>query len=500
MSTLLQTSGLYDLAARWEADRMLVEHAAIEQFSASVAALLQALGDDENYWAGVSRPLKGLRWRMATVPLPLNHTAIRVQETADAVVPRLRRCKHLLPDLAPLAEHLADQLEHFCASEDDPLGDAARQVAADTGPATVLLLIDGNCAKAVGAAFGDSFRAMTTGQLLRSRAGLVIATGPFSWFPRSLLQAPRAEQFTFAYFGWLRDRNPDLDLLIGTEKRLRQALAPAPERQVAAPVASQQDAGAWVPRIEWKAVARAAQRVDASGESVAAQLFLLASGEGVYLESRDRATAFVADLEYEVSVGQMRVADISVGTFLVVRTQGDGDYVRDLADRLLGQRSQHLRDLQRRIKRNLAAEITKDGTAEVARRLTRLGSPIANENNLRRWASSDSIRTHDFADFSAICELIEERNPKWLWDAMGELQAAHQQAGNEVRKLLVGEIRKADGAVLLQQGWADYDVEEIEGEGNLRVARVTGRAPDEAEVPRSRLRRAFPVQGDLWLG
>ena len=59
---------------------------------------------------------------------------------------------------------------------------------------------------------------------------------------------------------------------------------------------------------------------------------------------------------------------------------------------------------------------------------------------------------------------------------MSTIFAAHLQAGNEVRKLLVEEIRKADSAALLQRGWSDYDVESIEGEGALRVARIAGRA------------------------
>ena len=503
MSTIARTNDLYELAAQWQADRLLIEHEAIEQFSSAVGAFVHALSDDEEYWASVSRPLKRLRWRMATVPLPANHSAIGAQETCDALLPRLSRCKQQVPGLAALAEQIAHQLQDLCASEDDPLGDAVRRAAANSATDAVLLLTDGSCAEEVGAAFRDELETMTTAQLLRSRVGAVIAAGPSCWFPRGLLQAPRAQRFTFMYFAWLRDRGPDLDLFVGTEERLRHALSPAPDRAVGdGATGAPQDADNWVPRIEWKAVEGAAKRNSEAfgGEPLAAQLFLLASSEGVYLESRDGATAFVAELEDEVAVGQMPVADIRVGTFLVVRTAGDGDYVREIADRLLGTRSQHLRALQQRIKRLLAGNIAEHGTAAVARRLRRLGSLIANESNLRRWASPDSIRTHDFADFSAICELIDEPGTKSLWDAMGELQAAHQQAGNEVRKLLVAEIRKADIMVLLQQGWADYDVDEIDGEGSLRVARVTGRAPDKAEVPRSRLRRAFPVRGDLWLG
>ena len=77
---------------------------------------------------------------------------------------------------------------------------------------------------------------------------------------------------------------------------------------------------------------------------------------------------------------------------------------------------------------------------------------------------------------------------------MSVIFAAHLQAGNEVRKLLVEEIRKADSAALLRRGWSDYDVESIDGEGALRVARIAGALADTVDVPRSRLRKPFKIE------
>jgi hypothetical protein len=214
---------------------------------------------------------------------------------------------------------------------------------------------------------------------------------------------------------------------------------------------------------------------------------------------KDGAQAYIAELEDEINVRQVPVSQLSEGTFLIVRAEGEGDYIRELADSLLGKRAAHLRAVQARWKEKLAVELEAHGAKAVCRRLTRLGAPRAREDNVRRWASPDSIRPNDPRDFAAICELIGEPADE-LWQAMSTIFAAHLQAGNEVRKLLVEEIRKADSAALLQRGWSDYDVESIEGEGALRVARIAGRAPDLADVPRSRLRKPFRVSEDLWLG
>jgi hypothetical protein len=505
MTSLTEISELYDLAATWEGDRVLVEHLGVEQFSAGVGQLLAALGEDqhEDFWSGITRPLKRLRWVLATTPLPVNHPAHDVPGVADAVVPRLRQCRHTAPVLEHQAESLAELLEHLSACGDDPLGDAAREATDGLLSGVVLLLADGRLSDPVAEAFPQS-RVLTAPQLLRTQAVRAIAIGPSAWFPPAIVRAPRAEHLTFAYFGWLRDRDPEPDLLVGSPSRVRSAIAKPPARsasRVSLPTGADSDAAEWLPRIEWNVVTRVARRNAGFGygEPVPAQLFVLVSGDGVYLDVKDGAQAYIAELEDEINVRQVPVSSLREGTFLIVRTAGEGDYIHELADSLLGARAADLRLLQARWKQKLAHELELYGARAVCSRLTRLGAPRAREENVRRWASPDSIRPNDARDFAAICELVGEPAEE-LWKAMSVIFAAHLQAGNEVRKLLVEEIRRADSADLLRRGWSDYNVESIEGEGALRVARIAGRAPDILDVPRSRLRKPFKVSEDIWLG
>lgn len=504
MTNLATVSELYDLAASWEGNRVLVEHPGVERFSATVGQLLASLGEDqhEDFWAGITRPLKRLRWVLATTPLAVNDPAHDVRGLADAVVPRLRQCTHTAPTLADCAAQLADLLEHLGACADDPLGDAVREISGGSFAGDVLLLADGRLADAVGEAFPDS-RVLTAPQLLRTRTARAIAIGPSAWFPPAIVRAPRARQLTFTYFGWLRDRDPEADLLVGSPSRVRLAISEPPARDTSGvPLSAgpDSDADEWLPRIEWSAITRAARRNAGSGhgEPVPAKLFVLVSGDGVYLDVKDGAQAYIAELEDEIKVRQVPVSSLREGTFLIVRTAGEGDYIRELADSLLGDRAAHLRSLQVGWKQKLAHELEMDGARAVCSRLTRLGAVRAREDNVRRWASPESIRPNDARDFAAICQLVNEPADE-LWQAMGLIFTAHLRAGNEVRKLLVEEIRNADGADLLRRGWSDYDVESIEGEGALRVARIVGRAPDTSDVPRSRLHKPFEVSEDLWL-
>ncbi len=80
------------------------------------------------------------------------------------------------------------------------------------------------------------------------------------------------------------------------------------------------------------------------------------------------------------------------------------------------------------------------------------------------------------------------------------IDQAHRRAGQRVRRLLVKEILDGDTRELEVRGWQDYDVEEIEGEGALRVARVEARHPDMLRVSARQTRQLLPVERDLWQG
>jgi hypothetical protein len=340
---------------------------------------------------------------------------------------------------------------------------------------------------------------MTGTELTRSTAEDVLAVGPTAWFPERLLRAPRAKRFLFVRYAWIRDSVRELGLIEGSAAEVRQGMQEEPPRTARARFHNR--AEDLVPKFEWSAIERDAHRgAESQGEPVEAELFVLASGQGVFIEKRDGARANVAEVDEELLVRQQLVSQLVPGDFLVVRNEGDADYVRVYADQLLGTRAVELRDLQRRMKRRLNEEIDLHGVTATAEKLRGFGSSIASENNLRRWADPANITTKEKSDFSAICRLIGTVHVDRLWGAMQEIRGAHSRAGNEVRRLLLAELKRAELGTLLRRGWDDYDVEEIEGEGSLRVARLTGRAPSAQSVPRSRLRKAFNIGEELWLG
>jgi hypothetical protein len=381
----------------------------------------------------------------------------------------------------------------------------------DQGTSAVLLR-NGRCSREVERAVSWARRpvsVLTPAEFISSEPlDLAVAVGPSAWFPASVVRASRARRLVFVYPSWIRDVEPQESLLAGSAQRTGRSHISRPPARIsrafdeALPTTSAEE---WVPTADWRAISAAGRRRagdDVGSEQVDAWLFALASGDGVYLEASEGSRAYIAEIEEDdVSIHQELTSRIGPGDFVVLRTEGEGDYVRPMADAILGKNAGALRGMQAGWKRELAAKLAELGIAGLRRALQSAGSVRATDQNIRQWLRPESIRPRDPADFSAIAAVIGARDRfRELWDAMGAIDSAHRRAGFQVRALLVEEIRSGDKSALTAQGWADFDAEGIEGEGALRVARVDGRAPEALRVPRTRTRHPFPIGRDLWLG
>lgn len=549
-------NALHDTAARWHGERVLVEHADLEAYCQLTGSFCAALGESagDGYWEPVVRMLKRARWDAATTPLPLSTPVMGLGLAARDAVPRLRRCRDVAPELAAAAEEIAARLSALASSPDDPVGDAIRAVLASTPtqpgdvqgsrqalakalqdasrlspgspsppegddalqnsasrPAVAVLVRSLRYVTEVKAAFeraAGSVQVLTPQTLtVGSPLELVAAVGPSAWFPAPVVRAPRAMDIVFVYPAWIRDPEPQIGLLAGGTHRSRRArISSAPNRKsspfdAALPLTPAND---WVPQTDWRAVSAAATRRsddEAWHDTVDAWLYVLASGDAVYLEADEGSRAYVVELEDDVSIHQELTSQIASGDFLVLRTEGEGDYIRAIADSVLGSKAAALREMQAWWKECLADRVRRSSWHAVRAALKEAGAIRANDQNIRQWLRPDSIRTRAPEDFSAILEVIGARARfREIWEGMGLIDSAHRKAGYQVRQLLVEQILHGDSSALVAHGWADFEVAEIEGEGALRVARVEDRAPATEQVPRSRTRRPFALGEHVWLG
>ena len=181
---------------------------------------------------------------------------------------------------------------------------------------------------------------------------------------------------------------------------------------------------------------------------------------------------------------------------LLRRERGGGDFIEELADKLLDSDAELLRDAQRSWKQELRKKVASRGIMGVKRDLSNLGIGAL---NIRYWMSPSSIQTKSFDDFQILMNYIgtgEQTDD--LWYKMDRISRAHQSAGQQIRLMLVDQVRKADLSSIRRDGLMDFQLA-YEDAGVLTAFRVQAKAPELEEIYENRLREPFKVERDLWI-
>jgi hypothetical protein len=235
-------------------------------------------------------------------------------------------------------------------------------------------------------------------------------------------------------------------------------------------------------------------------DGIEAQPFVLADDWIVLVETDPNAYVLGIDLNTEDLVERIPVGGIVPGVFVLLRTEGGGDYIVPLADRILGRRASDLRNSQERWKALLRDHVFKHGLLNTAISLIDRGSRRANEQNLRNWISPRFIRPNYEADFTAIMSLIQMAElTDSYWAQMGRIRSAHRQAGNQIRRQLLREVQAVDLEQLEESGRMDFQLPGVDG-GTLTAFRVEEKLPHRLRVAPSRIDRPFRMVSSPWRG
>ncbi len=506
-ASMSYTAALYRVASELAFERTCVDDTELRGFSLGLRNFISRLGDDreDSFWRPVVARLRRVRWEFATVPLPLSHPDFGLSESAEYISKKLRGCEQVFPEHAESARKLTAQLAALAERDSDRLGEAARVLCDGPGQSAIVLR-DGRHMSAVerhlaGRSHVDVVAASELGGSARTFDRAVIV-GPSSWFPRQVFAAPKAREMNVLQFDWLRDPAVELAIFTSSAEGNVASIPGLPAYSGTQSHGGSMESQELVPVADWAAITSATGAATSDRrDSVEAYLFVLASDQAIYLEADEGSRAYVVEITEGKELHQVPTRSIQTGSYLVTRVGGEGDYVPAIADALLGDKASRLRGEQHRWTEKLQKLIEAVGLSTVVRRLAAAGSGRANAANVRRWASDNSIRTGSFDDFLGIMRVTGlEAEAETLWRDMDVIDQAHLRAGQRVRALLNREIRQGDTHELERRGWQDYDVEEIEGEGALRVARVEARASDPVRISAPKARHLVAVERDLWQG
>lgn len=326
----------------------------------------------------------------------------------------------------------------------------------------------------------------------------LIFSGPTAWYPDSVITSPRASELVFVHFDWVGPDRPPRALLPsedapgwsrkGLPGLVRRTFKNGDDPHEPELIPDME------PTIDWTALFSDVATDGSSGEAASltlGRLCVLEGGWAVLLRGYDEGRVYAISFDHDdVSIRDMLVDDLRRGDFVLLRTEGGGDYMVELAWAYLGERADIVRSVLRHWKMALGDRLRTAGADEVARELTLRGATAANAINVRAWSGEDRIQPGSRKDFDALMDLLglgESADEYWR---MGRaLFRARVRAGHRVRSLLLKQVKECDLGKLHEQGRADFRVQD--GGGEISAFRVVALAPEALEVPSYRIQDPF---------
>lgn len=527
---------IYGYAAAPRIQRHVVSHDLFMRFSRSLRLLEHQLGEgiNEEYWDRILSWLKRYRFNMTASPLPFNWRDPGTRLTATQIEESVTRCRYLHPEIAGHLEHVFALWKQLNSCTDKPYFKVMEQLWPNTGFGDVLFLVRDSrlvmpVAELISKRWGNpaaNSNVLSVSQLDRSRiADSVVLFGPMRWFPEHLFTAPRAYRTHLINYRWVVDQidfepafvsNTSVSYqVIYEESKALSALDPEADHRPTPLEVVSLTPDELVPSINWQLIAQRLPADDSDEETyreyVEAYLLILAGEGAVFVDASDSATTLIIDLEDEYEeyeddassddghLGRLKSSQLVPGQFMLLRTEGSGDFIIPIANRLLGSDlAAKARASQIRWKTELRKRVYRKGLFESSIELLDLGSIKANETNLRNWMSAKSIRPHDVADFKAIMRFVGLENEFSEVDALSkQILSAHRRAGQSIRRQLLAQVQKSDLGKLRTDGQMEFVLPDADG-GSLTALRIEGISPRKFEVPTSRLDTLMDVEDILW--
>ena len=499
MRSLEQVTDLYTCVTEVQISERLVEDDALRRYSSALRGFHLALGESagDDQWRDVLRRLRRLHFD--TLAAPLAAEPPECDELHAFLSAQRQRVKAAIPSVEPMLGDMLDALQGLRESPANSLLAAIGEITGRSeGSPTPVLLSESRLRQPSQAAMEEAGFAhrvlLLTPPELRASSPLdsLVIVGAPRWFPQHVFTAPRAANLVIVRHHWVSADwkdvfRPSFQMARSERAQVRREPPVIHRDRASVDVVPGEEA---IPALEVRPLEDierpghagwAAGRLASEEEEVDAVMLKLDGANVVLLEDEEGNQAYIVDLDEDDPIHRVPVREVAEGVFILLRTEGAGDYVVDVANQSLGKEAFAVRAKQERWKQGLREAVTARGVEAVVAELRRLGSRRANASNLRNWQSPRSIKTKARADFDAILALVgldDQRDD--LWQTMDLIDRAHAKAGQEIRRRLLVEVERADRAELIRHGRLEVKLDE--GGGLLAAFRVeeVSRQPHKA--------------------
>jgi len=474
----------------WE----VIDHDGFEKFALSLTEFLRSVGGDRGEQVEqVVSELKRARSDLTISLLPFCRQNPHLTSRVDGLRARAAVVREQIGPGDPVNERLSEAVEYLAELanlRDRPLFDRLVELVRSRPDERIAVVSPGRASHVEDArqalrSFRDRLKVVTPAELANLPAFETLCVlGTPSWYIHRrgefVLTVPRARQVLVMHWSWIGVTGlpARAEIIGGRTGSVDPRPVPAPPRPSRGARRVNEDE---VPEVvDWGWVRERAKRDgDAGGggqnaqEKVEARLFLLAEDHGVWLESVGTKQEVVEpDLDGDERIRAAAVADLDVGDYVLLRTQGGGSLVRVVADRLLGTFAGPLREDQRRWKRGLRDAHLRYGADALRRKLEDAGCPNPSSQNVRNWMSTETIRPRE-QNFRAIMKVIgiDDSEAEMIWISMTEINNAHTTAGHRISQQLKAVVGDEDLEQLIRTGRMQFELEEGTG-GTLDAFRI----------------------------
>jgi len=464
---------------------------------------------ESDRWQPVLGALRRYFFYLRAIPLPAGAEELFPERALESLPELVGHAKTSYPQVSDAARRLLECVRSLTDSNYAPILEDLKSTIdgekAEAGKREVVLLETRSHIDCVRSVLDETFedRTLNVRHFKDTEVGEVYSSvyviGRPWWFPDWLFQSPRAKKTFIFSFAWHRDSidlDPALDFegtLIGSLPRLeeRKPDAQSGRQQVDVDLEQLEQSASWEYLIKNRNIGGDDRQYD---KSVEAELLLLDNQNAVFVPASPDHKLLLFDIE-ETTPTPVRVPlkNVHPGDFILLRIEGEGDLLIPVANAIMGDRAEELREMQIRWKKKLEGRVKERDIETVAIELLERGAEKANESNLRNWISRRRIKPGSREDFEAIMRLIglseEEEN---YWEAMKAIESAHLRAGHRITDLLLERVKDANVERLRRTGRMDFSITD---EGGQMTALRISKIPDETfEVPRYETKVPFSVE------
>lgn len=509
--SITSATEVYGDASGCEITRHWVDHTGLAEVSRSLRSMVQSLSVDaeDEFWRLTLGPLRRLIFTLCSAPIPFAAIAEILKPDWEKLSRQVRLCRQLFPDTHGQLEMILHTLGPILAEPCSPFLPVLESIARQSAGMSIIMRNPRwNGAAADTFAANAALRGVKVASAAQLRGAhhcnTLAVIGPCAWFPEYVFSAPRASSIHIISYRWIRDSwKPGPVFLPGTGESSSHSanhrIGTLP-RVGGVTVPEQAHSGGIQPADllpPLPAFACGGSHGAGSGaanreETLPARLCQLSGGRAVFVSAEDGASSLVIDTSElgDSILKRIPAGELELGVYLLLRTAGGGDFIAPFADRILGSLAAARRSQQAEWKKKLLERASerfgplsrRELSHRIARYLQAAGLSQARAANIHYWMGSKCIRPRAREDFSAILSFAGmEGREEELWEAMGNIDSAHRQAGHHIRQMLLQKIATASLESLERDGEMDFDLGDQHG-GTLSAYQIIAISGEEFEV------------------